>query len=514
MRTHLLAAATTAALLAAFATTPAAAQSDAVPAPAAAGDAKPAPKAKKGKAKAAADKAAADKAAADAASTGAKATDAKAVKPAAKAKAAKKGKKGKAATAAEAPPVAPPAPTTTTVTIKQPPPPAAPAPLTAPAELLPPGPSDDDAPTIAHTPITKAMKNKPLVFTARMQDPSGIFQPVLYLRKRGTGDFIPIKMIGSKVSQGDYAVEVDAKLISVDLEYYLECYDNAGNGPSRAGSPDNPLVIKLESPPPPVVVLKGEQKAEEKRPAGAPPAISHSTVSKAIKGQPIEVAAKLVGDTGVSNAKVFFRHVGEKEFKELPMGNIGGDDYTATMPPIVVTGDLEYYLEAFDRFGNGPGRSGGPHVPYTITVTEKPAEPPPPPVIVKTEEKPAPVVAPPPAPVPVKPRLVKAPFRPNPGRWLGYLFMGGFVGSLAFAGGEAYSAWSNDQTYQHTFNYDGRLLTDLHQKSVDDSNRAKIFGIAAAGSLVVGITLLLIFPEYPETQLISGSGGDVTLLRF
>src|SRR5258706_67533 len=81
---------------------------------------------------------------------------------------------------------------------------------------------------------------RPLVFTARMQDPSGIFQPLLYLRKRGTGDFIPIKMIGSKVSQGDYAVEVDAKLISVDLEYYLECWDNAGNGPARAGSPEQP----------------------------------------------------------------------------------------------------------------------------------------------------------------------------------------------------------------------------------------------------------------------------------
>jgi hypothetical protein len=504
MRTHLLAAVATAALLAAFGTTAAFADD---PAPAA--DAKPA-KAKKGKAKGSGSAAAAAPAAA------AKA-DAKPAK-------GKKGKKGKA-TAEPAPapaPLTPPAPPPpTTVTIKAPPPPApAPAPLAPPpAPEVQAGPADDDAPTIAHTPITKAPKGKPLVFTARMQDPSGIFQPVLYLRKRGTGDFIPIKMIGSKVTQGDYAVEADAKLISVDLEYYIECYDNAGNGPSRAGSPDNPLVIKLELPPPPpvVVVAKGE-KPPEAKPAGAPPAISHSTVSKAIKGQSVEIAAKLVGDTGVSNAKVFFRHVGEKEFKELPMGNIGGDDYTASMPPIVVTGDLEYYLEAFDRHGNGPGRSGGPHVPYTITVTEKPPEPAPVPVVIKTtpgEEKPgATATPPPPPPVAVRPRLVKAPFKPNPGRWAAWIAMGGFIGSLTFAGGEAYSAWSTDQVYQHTFNVDGRLLPDLHQKSLDDSKRAKIFGIAAAGSLVVGITLLLIFPEFPETQLVSGSGGDLTLVRF
>ncbi len=502
MRTHLLAAFATAALLAGFGATAAFADD---PAPAA--DAKPA-KAKKGKAKGSGSAAAAPVAAAAPTDAGAKPAK------------AKKGKKGKA-TAAPAPaPTAltpPPPPPPTTVTIKAPPLVPTPAPVAPPPapEILA-GPVDDDAPTIAHTPITKAPKGKPLVFTARMQDPSGVFQPVLYLRKRGTGDFIPIKMIGSKVSQGDYAVEADAKLISVDLEYYIECYDNAGNGPSRAGSPDNPLVIKLELPPPPpvVVVAKGEPPPEA-RPAGAPPAISHSTVSKAVKGQPIEIAAKLVGDTGVSNAKVFFRHVGEKEFRELPMGNIGGNDYTASMPPIVVTGDLEYYLEAFDRHGNGPGRSGGPQVPYTITVTDKAPEPAPAPVVIRTgpsEEKTA--ATPPPAPVAVRPRLVKAPFKPNPGRWAAWIAMGGFIGSLTFAGGEAYSAWSTDQVYQHTFNVDGRLLPNLHQKSLDDSKRAKIFGIAAAGSLVVGITLLLIFPEFPETQLVSGSGGDLTLVRF
>ena len=521
MRKLPLAAAAIAALLLAGGASAVFAQADApaAGASAAASAAKPAKKGKgKGKTAAKPDAPAADAAAAaPAAAAPAAVAGASAVAPAK----GKKGKKGKGAKA-EAPPPAtapavlappPPSPPPTTVFIKQPSPAPALAPTPAPApEPVANGPVDDDPPTIAHTAIAKAMKNKPLVFTARMQDPSGIFQPVLYLRKRGTGDYIPIKMIGSKVTQGDYAVEADAKLISVDLEYYIECYDNAGNGPARAGSPDNPFTIKLESPPAPIVVVKQGEKPEEKKPAGAPPAISHSTVSKAVKGQSIEIAAKLVGDTGVSAAKVLFRKVGEKEFKELPMGDIGGDNYTATMPASMVTGDLEYYLEAYDRHGNGPGRSGGPQVPYTITVAEKAPEPPPTVVINRSAEDKVGAAAPPPPPA--RPRLVKAPFKPNPGRWAAWLAMGGFVASTVFAGGEAFGAWQADSVYQHTFQYEGRLEPGLHQRSLDYSKRAKIFGIAAAGSLVVGITLLLIFPEFPETQLVSGSGGDLTLARF
>ena len=513
MRKLSLGIAAIAALLLAGGASPVFAQADAAPAAPAAP--------KKGKGKAAAKPAASAAAATPAPAGAAAAAVAPAAAPAADAKPAKgkKGRKGKGAKA-EAPAPAPPAvapraaPSATTVIIKQPAPAPAAAPLAPPEAAPAAGPVDDDLPTIAHTAITKAMRNKPLVFTARMQDPSGIFQPVLYLRKRGTGDFIPIKMIGSKVSQGDYAVEADAKLISVDLEYYIECWDNAGNGPARAGSPDSPFAIKLESPPAPVVVIKQGEKApvEEKKPPGAPPAISHSTVSKATKGQSVEIAAKLVGDTGVSHAKVFFRKVGEKEFKELPMGDIGGDNYTATMPASMVTVDLEYYLEAFDRHGNGPGRSGGPQVPYTITVTEK--APDAPTVVINRAPEDKGSAAPPPPPPPARPRLVKVPFKANPGRWVAWLAMGGFVASSIFAGGEAYGAWQADSVYQHTFQYEGRLDDGLHQRSLDYSRRTKIFGIAAAASLVVGITLLLIFPEYPETQLVTGSGGDLTLARF
>src|SRR2546430_8695933 len=52
------------------------------------------------------------------------------------------------------------------------------------------------------------------------------------------------------------------------------------------------------------------------------------------------------------------------------MGNIGGDDYTATIPAAMTTSDLEYYVEAFDQYGNGPARSGAPNVPYALRVMD------------------------------------------------------------------------------------------------------------------------------------------------
>jgi len=408
-----------------------------------------------------------------------------------KGKKGEKGEKEQAATPVDdlAPPPSAPVsvapPTAITVIIKTPAAPVAPA----PEPELAPGQYDDDPPLIAHAQIKQAMHNKPLVFTAHITDPSGVFQPVLYLRKRGTGDYLPIKLIASKATQGDYAV---------DLEYYIECYDNAGNGPARVGNPEHPFEIALEEEKKPSVV-PGQI---EKHP-GAPPAISHQTISKAIKGQNIEIPAKLVGDTGVSQAQVFFRHAGEHDFHGFPMGSVGGDDYSATIPASAVSGDLEYYLEAYDKYGNGPGRSGGPMVPYQITVSEAP----PPPLIVTMPNQPIAEKK------PELPRLVKVPFSPNPGRAAGWLFMASFIATTAFAGGELYGAYNADQAYQHEYSYGGRLDQGVHQSSLDYEGRARVFGLVAGGSLVVSIALLLIFPEHPDTQIVAPN-GDIAVARF
>ena len=231
----------------------------------------------------------------------------------------------------------------------------------------PPVPDDGEAPQLSHEPVASAIRGKPLSIAAKATDANGVYGPILYVRRQGLGadDYVPIRMIASKIVPGDYAVEIAPALTHVEaLEYYIEAWDWAGNGPARAGSAEQPLLVQLEE----------EKKAAPAtvmiKPKGVPPAIMHAALSEATKGKSVEINARLVGESGVQGAVVMFRHSGEKDFKALPMGNLGTDDYTATIPAAMVTSDLEYYLEAFDRYGNGPARSGAPNAPYTMKVRE------------------------------------------------------------------------------------------------------------------------------------------------
>src|SRR5437016_1259770 len=245
-------------------------------------------------------------------------------------------------------------------------------------------PDDGEPPQLTHQLVAAGIRGKPLTIAAHAIDANGVFGPILSVRKQGlgAGDYVPIKMVPSKIVPGDYSVDVSSALTNVDaLEYYIEAWDIAGNGPARAGSPDQPIVVTLEEEKK-VAATPALPTTVTIKPKGAPPAITHAALTQALKGKPVEINARLVGDTGVQGAAVMFRHAGDKDYKTLPMGNIGGDDYTATIPAAMTTSDLEYYVEAFDQYGNGPARSGAPNVPYALRIMD-----------------PAPAAVPAPAPV-------------------------------------------------------------------------------------------------------------------
>jgi hypothetical protein len=234
--------------------------------------------------------------------------------------------------------------------------------------------SDVDPPQLTVTPVSHANRGKLLTINAHAQDPSGIFGPVLYVRKKGLGasDYVPIKMTPSKIVPNEYSADVPAALMKIDgLDYYVEAWDTVGNGPARVGSADAPLTVSVDEPKAIVVV----PPPPEVKPKGAPPSIMHTALTQSLKGKPIEVNARVSGESGVQGATVMFRHVGEKDYRSLPMGNLGADEYTATIPAAMATADIEYYVEAFDKYGNGPARSGAPNLPYTTKLTD--AVPPP-----------------------------------------------------------------------------------------------------------------------------------------
>jgi len=249
---------------------------------------------------------------------------------------------------------------------------SSPAAATQPVSLEPPVPDDGEPPQLTHQIVATGVRGKPLTIAAHAIDANGVFGPILSVRKKGlgAGDYVPIKMTPSKIVPGDYSVDVPAALTNVDaLEYYIEAWDIAGNGPSRAGSAEQPIAVSLEEDKK-VAAAPALPTTVTIKPKGAPPAITHAALTQALKGKPVEINARLVGDTGVQGAVVMFRHAGEKEYKALPMGNIGGDDYTATIPAAMTTSDIEYYVEAFDQYGNGPARSGAPNVPYALRVMD------------------------------------------------------------------------------------------------------------------------------------------------
>ena len=230
---------------------------------------------------------------------------------------------------------------------------------------------DGEAPQLSHQAVESGIRGKVLSISVHASDPAGVYGPVLYVRKKGLGavDYIPIRMAPSRIVPGDYAADVPAALTNVDgLEYYVEAWDMAGNGPSRAGSAEQPLPVRIDEEKKNLAPVAPTNVTI--RPKGVPPAITHAAVTQALRGKPVEINARLVGESGVQGATVMFRRAGEKEYRALPMGNIGSDDYTATIPASMTTTDLEYYVEAYDQYGNGPARSGAPNVPYVLKLTD------------------------------------------------------------------------------------------------------------------------------------------------
>lgn len=104
----------------------------------------------------------------------------------------------------------------------------------------------------------------------------------------------------------------------------------------------------------------------------APPEIAHTPLEKAEKGKPVHIRARIT-DESKFFPQVFFRWDGAAFGKAVDMKRVTGkkvpkDQYQATIPG---KGDsLEYYIEAYDEFGNGPARAGAPEAPFKVEMTE------------------------------------------------------------------------------------------------------------------------------------------------
>jgi hypothetical protein len=99
------------------------------------------------------------------------------------------------------------------------------------------------------------------------------------------------------------------------------------------------------------------------------PKITHTPISKANAGEAIEIRATITDQSAVFGATVYYRLAGGGEFLSASLVKTTGDEYVATIPAAAVTGDVDYFLEAFDVHGNGPTLVGSQPKPLRIAVT-------------------------------------------------------------------------------------------------------------------------------------------------
>lgn len=169
----------------------------------------------------------------------------------------------------------------------------------------------------------------------------------------------------------------------------------------------------------PILLLALFASASMARPAQASdfeaPVIRHTPVASATKGETVSVSARMEDASEIFAPTLYYRFAGDSDYDALAMP-MRGDSYVARVEASR-TSDIEYWIEAYDEYGNGPTRDGGPGRPHRIKVTERRARPAPAPAVVVSAPKPEPepVAKPEPAPAPVvvdvapRPIVVDAP---------------------------------------------------------------------------------------------------------
>jgi hypothetical protein len=112
----------------------------------------------------------------------------------------------------------------------------------------PPAPApeiDDKPPVITHVRVQRAPLGDPIIIRARISDEGEIFAPAVYARPEGKGEF---ESFGMKHIGDGWEATIPPSMTKQNVEYFIEAFDDQGNGPAREGSPDTPIKIVVFDP--------------------------------------------------------------------------------------------------------------------------------------------------------------------------------------------------------------------------------------------------------------------------
>lgn len=106
---------------------------------------------------------------------------------------------------------------------------------------------DTSPPVISHAPVFRGEKGKQTPVFAKVTDESKIFPQVFFRFGPGTAYEKPIDMKPVRGQRNQWGANLPPPPGNV-IEYYIEAYDEFGNGPARAGDPDRPFRIDFGPP--------------------------------------------------------------------------------------------------------------------------------------------------------------------------------------------------------------------------------------------------------------------------
>jgi hypothetical protein len=202
------------------------------------------------------------------------------------------------------------------------------------------------------------------------------------------------------------------------------------------------------------------------------PRVDHPPVTRVTRGEAASLQATIVSPIGrpIMEPAIFVRLSGATRYSRVPLAPDATvkDLFVGRLPDALVSTDFDYYLEAFDADGNGPGRAGSPEAPFHVAVVA--------PVPVARPETPAQHVQ----TILLTPTPPKEPRTHTATAALGIL--GGFfagAGACAFVGAQ----WQR----QEFLNAQSQgWAYDSH--NVNDQN--VIWGVATAATVVGGAMLI------------------------
>ncbi|MFC1610677.1 hypothetical protein ACFL6C_06955 [Myxococcota bacterium] len=103
------------------------------------------------------------------------------------------------------------------------------------------------------------------------------------------------------------------------------------------------------------------------------PRIVHEACGEFAKSQPFEIRARFEDESQLFDPKVIYRTRTDSHWKHAPfIKDARTENFVATIRAKELRGPVEYFIEVFDEYGNGPARMGSPEAPIRVLPARNP----------------------------------------------------------------------------------------------------------------------------------------------